>query len=74
MFYAYLFYKHRDVVVSVMFQNNLKVLIDTKIDQHAEVMQPAACLVVNPINAYSRAALFRCRMEGLAVDSVTSKS
>ena len=69
-FYGDLVYKFKKIIGTNDFPSHFKKIIVRykNIGYNINVLRQTACLVVNPIKAYSFAYLFNCTTVGLASD------
>ena len=74
IFYGDLVYKFKRIVGKPNFSDQFKKIEKRyiRVGYNLDIMQRSACLVLNPITAYSFGYLFNCLTVGQASDSMTA--
>ena len=74
IFYGDFVYKFKRIVGKSNFRDQFKKIIKRyiKVEYKLDVMRQSACLVCNPITAYSYSTLFNCSPVGQTLDSMTA--
>ena len=74
IFYGYLVYKFKRIVVKPNFSDQFKKIVKRyiRVGYNLDIMRQSASLVINPINVYSNGFLFNCTTVGQASDSMTA--
>ena len=74
LFYGDLVYKFKRIAGKPNFCDQFKKIVKRyiRVGYNLDIMRQSACLVLNPITAYSYGLLFNCTTLGQASDSMTA--
>ena len=74
IFYGDLVYKFKRIVGKSNFSDQFKKIVKRyiRVGYNLDILRQSACLVLNPITAYSYGFLYNCTMVGQASDSMTA--